>query len=1141
MLSLPLIIGSICAYLGLLVAIGWLAERRGRGWRPWTSGLFYGLSLATLCSSWTYFGAVGDAGAGIWMYLANVLGPILSITLGFPIWRRIAALSKRENVGSLADFLAARYGKSSALGVLVALVATIGALPYIALQLIALARAWNFATGSGQPAAWQVLVLVALLMTFAVVFGVQRPSLTQQNRGLVAMVAFESCVKLAGLACVAGLGLWLLSGNPGGIARGVATIPPLLPQMNFPFVTATLLCVFTTLTLPRQFHLAFVTLEREKDVRVASWLVPAYFSLWALAVLAISLALRGGFNVAGVDPDMLVLALPIAHQSQAIAVIAILGGLSAGAAMVVVETTAVAAMVSNAIVLPLMASAQARAGASARVGRSILRVRRLTTVAIGLLAWLYYVGLRDALGPTQLGITALAASAQLLPALLGGLYWRQGHARGAIAGILAGMLVWAVAIAAPAFGAHAAPVPAVDGIPQYPGNAASLAIVASLALNLACYILVSLRTAPRLIDTIQATTFVARAPGAGQSDPHGLGATVADLRGLLTQFLGEEQAGRALRDLRLEVPDAEFADASPVSPALARAAERMLAGVIGAPSARNVVAIALAAGNQDAAEVSRILDEAAHAVQFGRELLQTTLESLDQGVYVVDAEMRLVAWNARYLELMRLPREAVHVGKPLRELFAIVADRVDTGAIRHYAERRLAAVEGRERFEEEVALEQDRTLRIIGTPLGAGRYLTTFTDITGLKQAERVLAASNEELEQRVQARTAELVDVNAALASAKQVAERATGAQQRFVAAASHDLVQPLHAARLFLGNALAGVRGDPQVASLVQRADQAVEGAHRLLRALLHLSQLEIGALKPKLEPVDAGELLMALHEEFEGQARARGIELVVMPTHRWGRSDPDLLRSMLQNLLVNAIRYTPSGRVVLACRPAGSDIRFEVRDSGVGIAPEALPVAFAEYSRLDEGKALSEGAGLGLAIVARVSQVLGHTLAVRSQPGRGSTFAILVPSTAALASRPVLEDVPPQLGGLRVLCVDDDPDVLLSTTALIERWGGRVTGAATADAVSAQGRWDVAIADYHLGGEDGLALLRRLAGRAGLRLLLTATPDPGWSSAPAELNGIVVLNKPIAPLVLQAVLIEAAVKAQGDDAPSTASATS
>jgi signal transduction histidine kinase len=906
----------------------------------------------------------------------------------------------------------------------------------------------------------------------------------------------------------------------------LAAIPPLPDHAVLSFVTLIVLCTVTAFTLPRQFHLGFVTLEDVADLRSAAVIVPVYFGLWVAATLVIAVGVRVGLGAGDVDAHLQVLAVPLRHGGPVLALVALIGGLSAGGAMVIVETTAIAAMVSNEIVLPLCAGWMRARAPGADLGRVILTIRRATGLCIALLAWVYFLGIRDREGTMQLGLTALAAFAQLAPALFGGIWWRRGHSRGALAGIIAGLTVWALALAGPdlvlARGATIFGLwPQTQWMPY-------LAVLASLAVNAGLFVLVSLRSSPSLIDTIQANSFVARAPTLAAAPSRQITATVAELRHLLAQFLGPADADRALGDFRRAARSADLPDSTPVTPALARSAERVLAGVIGAPSARNVVAIALAAGSQEAAEISRILDEAGHAVHFSRELLQTTLDSLSQGVCVIDGAQNLVAWNQRWLALTATVAGDVYAGKPL----SAVIDVAGAGhrLCRHLGTRMSTMAQG-QALHDEIAGADDRVVQVTGRALGNGDYLLTLADITDIKQAERVLARTNEELERLVDDRTAQL-------SAARTIAEQATGAQRRFVAAASHDLVQPLHAARLFIGNAMIAAPDNPAQADLLQRADQAVESAHRLLRALLNLSQLETGARQPRLEPVDAGALLAGLADEFAAQAAARGLDLIVLPTTQWVLSDRDLLRSMLQNLLVNALRYTPQGRVLVALRRAGTYWRFEVRDSGVGIDPARLPAAFGEYSRLADGQRLSEGAGLGLSIVARIAQMLDHPVTVRSRPGAGSTFAVVVPAAGAPQRRVPRGLAPVSLNGLSVLCVDDEPDVLLGTAALLQRWGAQVTACADAGQVP-DGQFDVALVDYHLDGGDGLDLLRALSGRARLRLLVTATSEDGWADALAA-EGIMLLGKPVAPLELRAILASAVLPDQATPDRSRASAS-
>lgn len=1120
----PLILLSL--YLCMLLAVAWHAERQGSAVKSaHRRAVIYTLSLAALCSSWTFFGAAGAAMKGAWSFVPNFLGPILAITVFFPIWKRIAIVAKRENVGSLADFLSSRYGKSRALGALITGVSMVGALPYIALQLISLAKAWAVVAGEAEPPPFATPIIVAGLATLAILLGTRRPSLTRHNRGLVQIVAIESTVKITAMVAVAVLGLLLLAQrSPQSLGRLFAEVGP-PPDLDLGFATATLLCMVTAVTLPRQFHLGFVELEKPQDLKTARWLFPAYMVVWCLAV--VSIAVAGKIILPRwPDPDTVVLGLPILYGGQLLTAFVFLGGFSAAAAMVMIETVALSAMISNELVLPWVARSRLRArvvGPDAAKG--IVFIRRAAILLVLLLAWLYFTIINRSGGLAQLGFTSLAASAQLAPCLVGAVLWRSGHARGAIWGIAGGMAVWLLWVVGPQLslgGAWLQALPLGRGVPFEYG------VIASLALNVALYVGVSLRTPGKLIDRIQATVFSQQndvAPSVGDGAIH---ATVGDLRRLLEQFLGREDAAKGFDDLD-RARGVRIRNADPVTPVIARAAERMLAGAIGASSARNVIALALAGGGREASDVRHMLDEAAQAVQFSRELLQTSLDSLEQGVCVVDREIRLVAWNSRYLELFSHDPRDIYVGKPLEELIRSSAPRGGEASadVERLVEERIGPIRRREpqMFERDWA--NGLTLKVSGAPLSSGEYVTSFTDVTELRNAARALAQSNELLEQRVRERTHELTEVVDQLALAKGQAERATRSQSRFVAAASHDLLQPLHAARLFLGAAAEDLPEAAEVRDLVAKADISIEAADRLLRALLNLSRLEVDGVKPEFAPVSVEALLGAMGREFDQVARDKTITLRILRTDVWVLSDPDLLRSVLQNLIGNAVRYTPSGgRVVVGCRRRAGAIKIEVRDSGPGIAESDLPRIFQEFSRLPGAANAGAGAGLGLAIADRISKALGHTLEVRSRIGMGSVFALTAPRCAA-AQTPA-----PQRGALglarklRVLCLDDEPAVLEALVVLLRRWGVEV-GSATSigEAAALSGRWDVILADYQLDSEEtGLDFLEARRGQGAVMALLTANNSDHVLARAAEL-GADVIRKPLSPASLRAFLTSAA----------------
>jgi Na+/proline symporter/CheY-like chemotaxis protein len=1110
-------------YMAALFGIAWWYERpQIKARRGMLGPSLYALSLAIYCTSWTYYGAVGTAARDGWEYLPIYVGPILGLTLLLPLWRRIASAARRENVGSMADFISSRYGKSPALGAAVAGVAILGSVPYIALQLKSLSMAGEMIT-AGTPVAGSesltVLVMAAVLAGFAILFGARRPDLTEHNRGLIQAIGIESIVKLAALLAVAVFAVVLLAASPSrqAAADSLGQLGT-WPHIDARFMAITLVATLAIFCLPRQFHVAFVEGGDPAQVRRARWIFPLYLILTTLAVLPLVAA--GGLFTPQTNPDLLVLALPFGAGQSLLTAVVFVGGFSAATAMVIVEAVALSAMVSNNLVLPLMGAGRRRGAAQPDMARALLNIRRLAIVALLLLAWLYYLAMDRSSGLAAIGLVSFAALAQLAPSLFGAVLWRGGRASGALAGLAAGMTVWAVMLAAPqlapGFGLN---VPAMLGLE----DPFAAGVFLSLTLNLGVFVLVSRARPPRLIDRVQARAFVDRlGPDWLEGRGGSAGASVGDLRALVARFIGDERAERAFAAWARET-DVRLKDADPADAALARAAERMLAGAVGAAAARRVLAAALAAGGRAPEDVVRMLDEASQAVQFNRDLLQTTLDNIDQGVSVVDEDLRLTAWNRRYVEMFGLPAGFVHVGLPVAAVYRLNAERGEAGVPDHeidaWVERRLEALARRIPHDHEREQPDGRILRSSGAPIPGGGYATSYTDITALRRAARELEEANERLEARVADRTERLEE-------ARRQAEDATASKTRFLAAASHDLLQPLHAARLFI----AALREDADLAGspargLATNADRAIDSAHRLLTALLNLSKLEAGGVQPAVAPLALGGLFDELAREFAPVARAKGLTLTVAASSLWIASDRDLLRSMLQNLIANAIRYTDRGRVLIGARRDGEQVQILVSDTGRGIAEADRQAVFGEFVRLPGAPVDEPGAGLGLAIVQKLSDLLRHPLSLGSRVGRGTTFRVAVPRAAARPEPEIMSDdrrLP--LAGLRVLCVDNEPAILDALTALLDRWGAQaVTARSVAEARASDGPFDAALVDLHLGDDepDGLAAVDALRAQGVRRIALVTADTRDGLKEKAAAAGAVLLPKPVKPAALKAFL--------------------
>ncbi len=1117
-------------YMATLFAIAWWYERpsvKAKG-----TGLLgpslYALSLAIYCTSWTYYGAVGTAARDGWDYLPVYIGPAIGLTLLFPLWRRIASAARRANVGSMADFLSARYGKSPVLGAAVTVVAILGSLPYIALQLKSLSMAGEMINVNSAVAGSEnltVLILAGVLAGFAILFGARRRDLTEHNRGLIQAIGVESIVKLCALLAVAGFALVLLFREPNtakAVALGMGELGD-WPHADARFLAITLVSTLAIFCLPRQFHVGFVEGGAPDEVRRAQWIFPLYLALTSLAVLPLVAA--GRLNFPDVDPDLLVLALPFSSQQGLLTAVVFVGGFSAATAMVIIEAVALSAMVSNNLILPLFSARSSRSddGQPVSMGEMagmILNIRRLAIIAILFLAWLYYGAMDQTRGLAAMGLVSFAALAQLAPAMFGAVLWRGGHARGAIAGLSVGMVVWVLFLALPQFGPDTPfSVPAVLGIK----DPFAAGVFLSLGLNLLVYILVSRASVPGLIDRVQARAFVDHLEADWlEARGHLAGASVQDLKLLVARFIGDERAENAFKAWADE-SGVRLRGSDPADAGLARAAERMLAGAVGAVAARRVIGVALASGGRAPEDVVRMLDEASQAVQFNRQLLLTTLDNIDQGVAVVDEELRLVAWNQPYIQMFDLPGDLLHVGMPIASVYRYNAEHgeadMDEADIEAWVARRLDALARRQQHFHERERPDGRVLRAVGEPIPGGAYVTSYTDITDLRRAARQLKEANEKLEARVAERTEQLK-------AAVELAERATASKTRFLAAASHDLLQPLHAARLFIG----ALREDKGVATsgaqtLAVNADRSIESAHRLLTALLNLSKLEAGGVDPAMAPLALNQLFTDIRREFTPLARAKGLELNVLPTSVWIETDRDLLRSMLQNLVANAIRYTDIGTITVGARRHGPRIEIVVIDTGRGIPEEARAKVFGEFIRLPGAPVDEPAAGLGLAIVQRLSDLLGHPLSLESKVGHGTTFRISTPRTLPVAETPkAVPTVRTPLSGKRVLCVDNEPTIVQALDALLKRWGAvPVLARSAAEVEAIEGPLDAAIIDLHLdeGEPDGLYVARLLKGRGVTRLALVTAATQERLAEQAAAAGAIVLPKPLKPAALKAFL--------------------
>lgn len=1162
------VILTALVYLSLLFAIAHFGDTWGR---TLISGrlrsIIYALTLAVFCSSWTFYGSVGVASVSGLDFLAIYAGPILLFVFGSGFLKRIIRLSKSQNITSIADFVASRYGKSQPVAVLVCLIAVVGIIPYVALQLKAIVSTLTVvfdALEHRDPTDPSLLfqnlsIFTALFLAgFAAAFGTRHVETTEHQNGLMLAVATESIVKLF---CFLAVGLYVTFGmfnGPTEIFSRIAQRENLIPFLDrggsgLTFMISAMLSGFAVILLPRQFHVSVVENRNEADFNLAVRLFPLY--LVAINLFVIPLALSADLVLPlGANRDLAVLELPILGRNSLMVLITFVGGLSAATAMVIVEGVALAIMISNDLVIPVLL----RRDRSTRynMGTVILIIRRVAILAIMLMGHLYYRYANDT-GLSSIGMISFAAIAQIGPVFLGGMVWRRGTAFGATWGMGIGMLAWMVTLFLPSIltpetysltGFNLAlqeMLTRLDIFGTTPDHLVT-GTVFSLTLNSLAYVLLSLKRPTTPMERLQANLFISSdRPAMAQAFRlWRVSVTMGELHSTVSRYLGAERTSETFQNF-LNRRGQSFDAGQEADIHLMRFAEHQLSSAIGASSSRLVLSLLMRRREVNKKTALRLLDDASAAIQYNRDLLQHALDHARQGVTVFDRNLHLMCWNREFQSLFELNDEQCYSGVGLDEIIRHNAVRglYGEGPSDDYIAARLESFVGDAEPVRVRLYPSEKVVEIRTAHMPDGGIVTTYTDITDTVAAEEALERANETLERRVTERTEELTRLNSALVQAKAEADEANTSKTRFLAAASHDILQPLNAARLYTTTLVERDRAfaNPQLA---ENIDAALEAVEDILGALLDISRLDAGAMKSEISTFRIDDILKPLSLEFEPMARSKGLRLRFVPSSLTIRSDRRLLRRLLQNLVSNAIKYTPAGKtprgtIVVGCRRHGKTVTAQIYDNGIGIPLSKQKLIFQEFQRLDQGVRAARGLGLGLSIVERIARVLDHKIQVRSKSGHGSVFSVDIPMGASIvpAARSESAPVGPVAAPLKdmvLLCIDNEPAILDGMNMMLSGWGCKVITAASlteafealkSEQASAFKKPDIIIADYHLDrgtGIEAIIALRWKLGQDIPAVLLTADRSPAVRDEAGE-KLIHVMNKPLKPAALRVFLAQ------------------
>ena len=1151
-----LIIGALALYILILFGCAFYGEKHASRLSTRGRMLLFSLTLGVYCSSWTFYGATGAAVREGIIFLPIYLGPLLFVCVGYDIWRRLGRVRQHHAISSIADFVAARYGKSGTLASLVTILAVIAIIPYLALQLRAIALSASVMLDQNNQliaatTTNSVLGLTALLAILAMMFGTRQIANTEQHGGLMLAVAFESFVKLFALICVALFFIFEAPDNIVQISQDVQKTFKEVQLFGVPetFWVQTMLAAFAIICLPRQFHVAVVELRDEKHIRGARRWFAVYLILTILAIIPIaSWALHAAPNYLTI-PDVAVLSLPLSYNQEWLTLLAFLGGFSASTGMLLVSSVALSIMLSNDLIMPALWRFGIISRHDDRLPRVLKFTRRVCILAVMLLGFMFFHFFNDIDQLSVFGLLAFSAVAQFSPALIGGLYWRGGSKQGVYVGLITGFLLWIYTLLLPTilrsfpeqynqftrsfltegpFGFNWLRPEALFGFESF--APLTHGVIWSLGLNIILYVWISRIYRPSVAEQIQAESFfyyqTKPLPSHNtNTDIQYLHHDVArlkvgDLIALAKRITGDVPTIHAFKQFCSQNGVA-LNENSSANGMWWRFTEQYLAGTIGAASARTLLTTAMVNNGLALGQVANILDQASQWQRFNQNLIMTMIDHMTQGVSVVDENMCMVAWNNQYLKLFDYPKDLAYVGCPIADLIRYNAERGECGpgSVEEHVRKRIHWMKVGSSHEFERIRKDGRVIQMRGNPITGGGFVTTFADITAFRENEAFLEA-------RVQDRTQQLANALTEQQLAREQADRANMSKSRFIAAASHDLLQPMHAARLF-STALEQSLSSRDDLNILQQLDRSLYGAESMLSALLDIARLEGETIQPKRQSYALHDLLNDLELQFKSIAAQRQIQFKVYDTNFLIDTDPQWIRRIIQNFVSNALRYTATGRIVIgvlrsAQRP--QHIRIGVWDTGPGIAEEQRIKLFQEFERCGHTSPWDEqGLGLGLAIVHRMTTLLDHPLHVYSELGKGSCFMVEVPTAAAppvLTTKPLA--MPISAKALKILCLDNDENILNGMVTLLGKWGYEVfkaTEPESAMQLIEQHDIQVWLIDQHLN-QDKIGLDFIVAHRTEdiAVALITADSDPDLPQRLKELN-IVLLRKPLKPASLRA----------------------
>ncbi|NRA87495.1 MAG: PAS-domain containing protein [Rhizobiales bacterium] len=771
-----LIVTMSLAYIGALFLIAWWWDKnRDKPQASFTRALTYSLSLAVYCSSWTYYGAAATATSSGWHYFAIYLGPILTFVVGGKYIQKLVVVGTKQHSSSIADFIAARYGKSQNLAMMIACFAVIGSLPYIALQLKSISTSYQIMTGQtvGQNVAgagsWaNELILALVLAFFSIIFGTRHIDATEHHRGLIAAVGFDSVIKLVAFLTVGLFVIFYLMNGFQDLSAGLAHLNETkslfsIEQLDIRFFTMMILSMSAIIFLPRQFHVAVVENNDVNDVKSARYILPIYLILISVVIVPI---IVGGITTLPVNlqnPEQYILNIPIFNGENSLTILVFLGGFSAATGMVIVASITLSTMVSNDIIMPIIVKFKFINMDENDFSKWLINIRRGAIIIMMLMAYAYYRTSSSEM-LASIGLISFAAAIQFAPAMIGAITWRRGHKNGVYVGICLGFFVWFYTLLLPSLNIEFININFIQygplGIdwlkPQAIfgldfGDTLTHGVVLSLGINIICYIYFSHIAKPSLLDNVQAAAFVDNKdikPITAHIASHDIMLRVWDLKNLSTKILGYNQKQDYIIGLQRKCNRIIHLN-DKVDFDIIQYTEELIARAIGASSAHKVMQSALKGTNLQIDDIIHLLGDTSKEIAFNREILRSTIEYIGHAIYVMDAAQNIIAWNKKYVDMAGYAEDYMYVGRPASDLIRFNAENGEYGDV----DVESVVTQRKESWRKNRPRSITRTrpdgtiLQILSSPMPGGGTVVSFTDITQLVNFENALKRKDENIQ----------------------------------------------------------------------------------------------------------------------------------------------------------------------------------------------------------------------------------------------------------------------------------------------------------------------------------------------------------------------------------------------------------